>query len=321
MILNKYIKVLSTSFLLLMSNNIYSMEYNAAPHPINHNVLNNRSIDEVIQQNIELQKQLDLLNKQAKDMQEERKREQEDRKLEVNFKKILNNNTCPPQQYEPIQYNYSYNYNATKKSNSNNNPDYFANTLRRFAALNNHNIIAPNKFETRTDTIYLNNSQEFYNALHGIVGSFQNGYYDAINYEKNINYGKYDNYCKVFDNRVNSKMIPNTKKWIDYLESLSKECPIHDTRYDSVRRKIPSLLELHKEINDELKNYQELIKKIKVIDPIQKMIFDLSNTISTLQRNQIHEDMLRIEKRIKEYINEAYIEERELEKDLNELRK
>ena len=51
------------------------------------------------------------------------------------------------------------------------------------------------------------------------------------------------------------------------------------------------------------------------------MIFNLNNTINDLQRRQVYEEILSIEQRIKKYIDIAYKEEKDLEKDLNELKK
>lgn len=305
--LNKYAKVFCALLLLLLSNNVYSMEYNAAPHPINYNKLNNKSINEIIQQNIELQEQLQSLNKQVKDMQEELKREKEDKIREENFKKVLRSNVCEPQQYKPIQSYYKYSYENNKE---------ICDLCNSYSG----SVIRSNE-QTCTDVIYLNNSYEFYDALRSMVPNIRRYYDIATLYKNNIYYGKYHNYCAIFDERVNSQMIPNNEQWINYLESLSKECPIYNTKYDSIRSKIPVLLKVKKQLKEKLDKYQELIEEIKVFDPIRKIILDLHNKINNLQNTKKYEAILNIEQEIQKLMNTAYDEEKKLKNELDKISK
>ena len=306
--LNTYTKVISVLSILLINNNIYSMENNnAAPKPI---TCKDKNIDEIIQQNtelqkqlqkqneiiqqnIKLQKQLDLLNKQVKDIQNERRIETEDKIREEKFIKILHDNACKPQQYESMQCNYKYN-GISKKGGK------------------------PTKC---TYTIDLNNSQEFYDTLHNMASSFLSVNDITCGNQYCNSCRKYYNYSSIFDNRLNSQMIINARKWINYLESLSKECPIHDMKYNTIRNKIPSLINVNKELKMKLNQYQELIKEIKVLDPIKKMISDLKDKIEYLQISTKYEQILNIEKEIQELMNTSYKKGIEFEKNINKLNK
>ena len=90
-----YIKVLCIICLTIISdNNGYTMEYNETPAPQINN--NNKSMNDLANENIELHKRLDLLYEQMEQIQQERKQEKEDKKCEEELKRILKSKEMLP---------------------------------------------------------------------------------------------------------------------------------------------------------------------------------------------------------------------------------